>query len=232
MPAGHRNLYIISSYGNSNMDVIDAIENRRSVRHFLDKHVEWPKIVQIIEAATKAPSAGNKQTFRFIVVDERDKINKLADACFQQSFITEAEYVIVVVSAFESLTAMYGERGEQLYAIQECAAATQNLLLAATALGLGTCWVSAFDEGRVKDILEIKRARPMGVIPIGYASGKVEVPSKHDISTFVYFNKFGQRIKDIEKSTKDYAQHVENKVVPDLKKRARRFLNRVKSKGK
>ncbi|MCL6560259.1 MAG: nitroreductase family protein [Firmicutes bacterium] len=84
--------------------------------------------------------------------------------------------VVVVVCAEPSRSAQYyGERGRHLYCLQDTAAATQNMLLAATAYGLGSCWVGAFDENQVRDCLGIPpERRPVALIPLGYAAAQLE----------------------------------------------------------
>ena len=88
--------------------------------------------------------------WKFILIRDKDTINKLAEAALQQLWIASAPFIIVVSSETEKLNQFYGVRGERLYSIQNCAAAIQNMLLAAHALGLASCWVGAFDENIIK----------------------------------------------------------------------------------
>lgn len=151
-------------------DFWQVIKKRRSVRSFnSDRNVADNDLKKIIEAAKCAPSAGGIYPTDFIVVwDQKIKI-QLAEAALGQYFISEAPVVIVVVSDLEKSVSRYGERGRNLYAIQDAAAATENLLLAATALGLGTCWIGAFSEKKISQILKLKKSqRPLTIIPVGY----------------------------------------------------------------
>lgn len=152
------------------MDFWQVIKKRKSVRSFdASCQVLKKDIEKIIEAANLAPSAGGIYPTNFLVIDEQKTKNQIAEAAFGQNFIAQAPVVIVVVSDLEKTASRYGERGKNLYAIQDAAAATENLLLAATALGLGSCWVGAFDEEKVAEILKLKKSqRPLTVVPIGY----------------------------------------------------------------
>lgn len=156
------------------MDFLQAVFTRRSVRKFLDKDVEWDKVTTILMAGHSAPSSGNIQNWLFCVVRDDDKRKKIAEACMQQYWMQDAKVHIVVCGDNVKAKRLYGARGETFYTIQNCAAAIENMLLAATALGLGSCWVTAFEEGMLRRILDVPESMTVhGVITIGYAS---EIP--------------------------------------------------------
>lgn len=179
------------------MDVFEAIEKRRSIRKFKDAPVEFDKVVRIIESALKAPSAGNIQDWKFVVVLNKDSIEKLSDACYQQGFISTAPVVIVVCSQVEKAKQLYGVRGERLYTIQDSAACVENILLSVTALDLGATWVGAFEEYKVQEILSIPESvRPQAIIPIGYPGEKPQALKKYNLADVFYFDKWGNKIKD------------------------------------
>jgi len=152
------------------MDIWETIKKRHSVRSFNpNKDVPQELIEKIIEAANCAPSAGGIYPTNFVMVRDQEMKIRLGEAALAQMFIAEAPVVIVVVADLEKTASRYGERGRNLYAIQDAAAATENLLLAATALNLGTCWVGAFSEEEVSQILKLKKSqRPLAIIPVGY----------------------------------------------------------------
>lgn len=150
------------------VDVFEAIRARRSVRRFLREPIAPEVLEELLSAAVLAPSAGNAQPWRFIVVRDPRLKEGLVAAAYGQGFLAEAPVVIVVCADLERARRAYRERGETLYCLQDTAAAIQNLLLAATAKGLGTCWVGAFDEGRVAELLGLARGlRPVALIPVG-----------------------------------------------------------------
>lgn len=178
-------------------EVLNAIKKRRSIRKFSDQPVEWDKIVNITEAGRFAPSAGNLQNWKFIVVTDKGKRKQLAEACMNQMWMASAPVIIAVVSKPEKTIHYYGDAGEK-YTTQNAACAAMNMLLEAYEEGLGACWVSGFDEEIVAEILGIpSRARPEIMIPLGYADEEVPTPPREVLEGFVFMNKYNNRIKDM-----------------------------------
>ena len=169
------------------MELIDAILGRRSIRKYKEKDVEDEKIRKILEAAIWAPSSGNTQTWRFYIVrDERIK-RELSASALNQRHIRESPVVIVVGYDMQEMYSAYRERGVTLYAIQDAAAATQNMLLRAYDLGLGTCWVGAFDENEVSRILDLpKYVRPVAIVTVGYLAER-GVSTRKSLESVVKF---------------------------------------------
>jgi nitroreductase len=151
------------------MDLFDAIGGRRSVRQFRpDAPVPEGAVRKILEAGIMAPSAGNVQAWRFIVVRDEALKARLATEAGHQLFIKQAPVAIVVLADLARTEAKYGERGRGTYALQETAAAIENMLLAAHAQGLGSCWIGAFDEAAAARILGLGGGlRPVAILPIG-----------------------------------------------------------------
>jgi len=154
------------------MDFWQVIKNRHCTRSFnQERDVSDELLNKVISAAKMAPSAGNMQDWRFKVVREQTTKEKLAQAAFEQMFIAQAPIVAVICSDLEVAQMYYGQRGVNLYAIQNIAAAAQNLFLACIAERLGACWVGAFNEEKVSQILQLPQSwRPMVIMPIGYQS--------------------------------------------------------------
>ncbi|MBI5001621.1 MAG: nitroreductase family protein [Euryarchaeota archaeon] len=161
------------------MDVFDAIEGRRSVRAFKDEPVGDDVVKKIIGAGLDAPSAGNLQARRFWIVRKHAKKESLAKAALGQSFIAEAPVSIVVCADLARIKP-YGERGRDLYCIQDSAASVQNMLLAIHALGLASCWVGAFEESEVSSALALPgKYRPLAILPIGVPARNPKRPKRH-----------------------------------------------------
>ncbi len=168
-------------------DVIAAILERRSIRRFKAETIPKATIGRIIDAARWAPSAGNLQPWQFYVIYKEHKKQELASAASNQKFINEAPVVIVVCAQPDISGARYRERGRNLYAIQETAAAVQNILLAAYGYGLGTCWVGAFDETLVMETLGLPRGvLPVAIVPIGYAAEENHPPARRPVEEIVH----------------------------------------------
>ena len=149
------------------MDVMEAIRKRRSIRSWQDKPVEKEKLDRVLEAGRLAPSANNRQPWRFVVVTEEATRKKLATAANDQTFVGQAP-VVLVGCAVETDRVM--ACGQHCYPI-DVAIAMTNMTLAAVAEGLGTCWIGAFQEDQVKQVLGIpEEVRVVELMPLGYPS--------------------------------------------------------------
>jgi|FLOH01.1.fsa_nt_gi nitroreductase len=187
------------------MDVIDAIKTRRTIRKFTEQPIEFDKLANIIEAGIHAPSAGNMQNWRFILLTDEGAIKSLYRHCMKQEVIYNAQAAIIVCGVMDKAERLYGLRGKRLYTVQNCASATQNMLLAAHAQDLGACWIGAFDEDQVSNMFGIpENARPQAIIAIGYPDEKPIVDRKA-LTSVVYFNKYGLKIKDLHLLLKDFS---------------------------
>ncbi|MBS7648207.1 MAG: nitroreductase family protein [Candidatus Bathyarchaeia archaeon] len=173
------------------MDIFDLFKTRRSIRSFTTEDVSEEQVEKILEAARWAPSAGNIQPWEFIVIRNLETKRGIARAALNQTFIEEAPVVIVVCADEVRSSRVYGSRGATLYCIQDTAAAIENILLAVCALGLGACWVGAFNEEEVRRIVRIPRGlRPVAIIPIGYPSEKPSPPRKRNLKEIVHYETF------------------------------------------
>lgn len=195
-------------------DVVDIIKYRRNVKYFLPKYIAWEKMARILDAARHAPSSGNIQNWKFIVVIQGSQKQAIAEACYEQYDLSVAPYVVVVCAEMEKAERYYGVRGERLYSIQNCAAAIQNMLIAATSMGLGSAWIGAFDEDAVRALLGIPaEVRPQAIIPIGYAKYVPPKPAKYPLETVVYIHKWRSKYRDISKYMNDTAVIMSRKVL-------------------
>ncbi len=152
------------------MELSKAIQGRRSIRKFDPSvPVSRDEVNKLLQAAVRSPSAGNAQPWHFVVVLNSSLRQGLAAAAMGQAFVAQAPVVIVVCADLARARKSYGQRGEELYCLQETAAAVQNLLLSAHAEGWGACWVGAFDEHRVTELLKLPpKLRPVALVPLGY----------------------------------------------------------------
>jgi nitroreductase len=150
------------------MTFIELAKERRSCRAFLDQAVSHDSVHSLLEAAIAAPSAGNRQAWHFVVITGAGERAEVANAA-QQPFIGTAPVILAVCAHAARNADKYGERGEQLFAVQDTAAAMQNLLLAATEAGLGTCWIGGFDEAAVATAIGVPNGmRLVALTPIGF----------------------------------------------------------------
>ncbi len=170
------------------MQIEDAIKKRKSIRRYSDKSPDWRKIIKAIDAARYAPMAGNIFSLRFILVQDKEKIVSLKQAC-QQDFVGKANYVVVVVSDTTHLVKSYGNRAEK-YAKQQAGAAIENFLLELVSQGLATCWVGLFVDEQVKRVLEIPDNMDVeALFPIGIETKvKTREKDKLDLDRVLYFD--------------------------------------------
>ncbi|MFB6089409.1 MAG: nitroreductase family protein [Candidatus Aenigmatarchaeota archaeon] len=174
------------------MDLFDSIKKRRSVRKFKDREVEKEKLGLLLDSCKWAPSAGNRQPWEVYIVKDEKKKELLAKSAWGQDWIVDAPVIIVMGINKDLAESHYGERGEKLYAHQSTAAAIQNMLLTATSLDLGSCWVGAFEEKEVSEVLECpNKVRPVAMIPLGYPAENPKPPLRHEIGDFVHVDKHG-----------------------------------------
>jgi len=147
------------------MDVIEAIERRYSVRDYKDRAVEKEKLEGILEAARLAPSASNRQEWRFIVVQDKKTRERLMHAAKGQPFVGQAPVVIACCAKTDGHLMTCGQA---CYPI-DVAIAVEHMALKAAEEGLGTCWVGAFYEDKVKEILNIPQdIRVVELLALGY----------------------------------------------------------------
>jgi len=173
------------------MDVLEAINGRRSIRFFTNQPVSEEEVKKLIDGARQAPSAGNIQPWEFVIVKKAEIKHKLVIAALNQAFLEQAPVVIVVCANMSASEKGYGSRGTTLYCIQDTAAAAQNIHLAAYSMGLGTCWVGAFNEEEVRQVLEIpKGVRPVAMIPVGHATANPPRHPRRALSEIIHNEKY------------------------------------------
>jgi nitroreductase len=151
------------------MEFIDVIKSRTSIREFSTKEVEEEKINYILECARLAPSWMNKQSWRFIVIKNKETIEIIAKTSLINRWLKTAP---VLVIACADPTESGTHNSTEYYNI-DVAIAFEHLILGATDIGLGSCWIGGFNEEKVKELLEIpKRIRVVALTPLGYPVGK------------------------------------------------------------
>jgi nitroreductase len=172
------------------MNTLECIKTRRSIRKYNKTPIGEDVLFRIMEAAIHAPSARNSQNWEFIIVRNETTKKRLAEACYQRGLIEQAPVVVVVCSDNNKL-AEYGERGRNLFSIQNTAAAAQNLMLAAWEMGVGSCWIGSFDEvGVANAVILPSHVRPLLIITLGYPAEKPEKPERWDPKEVVRWERY------------------------------------------
>ncbi len=187
-------------------DILDLIKSRRNVTQFLPKFVSWENISRVLDAGRYAPSCGNIQNWKFIVILKPEIKQNIVAASYDQYEIAAAFALIVVCAEPEKAERYYGEKGKTFYTVQNCAAAVQNMLLEAHALGLSTRWVGAFDVDKVKALLSVpEEIEVHTIVALGYAKDIPPIPSKYPLEALVYFGAWRAKIADPAKYLNDIA---------------------------
>lgn len=183
------------------MDLDKVIQSRRSVRKFKDKKPDWRDIIECIDAMRYTPMAGNNFSLRFILVDDKKIIEKIAKYS-EQSFFSKVDYLLVIYSSTSRTLDSFGER-KKVYMRQQAGAAIQTFLLKIEEKGLSACWIGHFPgEEKIKHLLKIPKASEIeAVFPVGYGNDKKK-SRKIELSEVLRFNdhknKEMKRIRDID----------------------------------
>lgn len=147
------------------MDFYEVIRNRRSIRKYQDKPVEEDKLQRILEAARLAPSAANRQPWRFVVI-RTEKVKKEFEKAYNREWFWQAPLVICACGLKNEA---WRRSDGKSYLDVDVAIAMDHLILAATAEGLGTCWIGAFNPSEVRRILNLSDdLEPIALTPLGY----------------------------------------------------------------
>ncbi len=163
-------------------DLLHLMRTRRSVRKLSSQPLPAGSEAKLLEAFLWAPSGGNAQPWHVRVVRDPERKRRLCQAALSQRFVEEAPVLFVVCADLDRAFKAYKQRGAELYCLQDTAAAVQNLLLAAHAMGLGACWVGAFRETSVREALALpEHLRPVALVPVGLPEEQPRPTSRRPI---------------------------------------------------
>lgn len=176
----------------SHMDFLKTVESRRSIRKYKPDKILESDLKKILECARLAPSAKNLQPYKFIIVDDKGTISRLVVACKNQTFIGQAPLVIVACAnpseAYNTLGGCWNS------AYLDTAIAMEHMVLAATGLGLGTCWIGAFSEDDVKKVLDVPDDwKVVALATLGVSDEKPAARPKKPAGELFFSNSWGRR---------------------------------------
>lgn len=167
------------------VDFFEVVQARQSIRAFSRASVEGETLQQILALARLAPSAGDLQSYCIVVIED-EKTKAAIAAASGQSFVAEAPVVLVFCADAKRSESRYGQRGAQLFCIQDATIAASYVQLAATAQGLASCWVGAFDERAAAAALRAPpELRMVTILPIGWAAERPERPQRRPLEELV-----------------------------------------------
>lgn len=175
------------------MNLFETISRRRSVRAFRDEPIGSDLIGRVLDAANRAPSAGNLQAYEIVLVTQPPIKEALAQAALHQYFLVEAPVVLVFATNPHRSAIKYGQRGENLYCLQDATIACTYAQLAATALGLvANVWVGAYNDQAIRDILGLPHdSQPAALLAIGYPAEHPPANPRRDLRELVRREAYG-----------------------------------------
>jgi len=173
------------------VNVLEAIKTRRSVRKYKPGPIPDEDLKEILTAAQLAPSAGNKQPWRFVVVRDPETRKKLGEIARGQTWISDAGVVVVALAMDKKSPEVY-----ERWAERDVMTAVEHMVLAAWSLGYGTCWIGAFYEDRVKELLGIpEEMTVINLLPIGVPDQRPEPRGRKPLDEIFQEEKFGQPLQ-------------------------------------
>ena len=170
------------------MDLLEVIKTRRSVRKYKSKAISEEDLKKILTAAQLAPSAGNKQPWRFIVVRDKKTKEKLGEIARNQTWISDAGVIIVALAMDKNSPEVY-----ERWVERDVMTAVEHMALTAWSLGLGSCWIGAFYEDKVKKLIDIPdEMTVINLLPIGVPDHSPEARGRKPLNEIFHEGKYGE----------------------------------------
>jgi nitroreductase len=172
------------------LSVLDVVRARGSIRSYKEKPIPKQVLLDILEAARLAQSADNRQPWEFIVVTDPVMREGLVRAAGNQSFVGEAAAILVCLANPEESASVGPFEGFLI----DLAIAIENMALTAWDLGVGSCWIGAYDEEKVRELLSIPRSlRVVSLLALGYPDGRPGMKRRKDFDEIVHWQKYGEK---------------------------------------
>lgn len=173
--------------------VKQTILQRRSIRRYTPHKPPYRLICDIMQTACSTPRSGNIVPFHTIIVQDKSIIATIANLCYQQSWIAQAPYVLVITTNSNEMYKLYPDMATR-FSTQTTASYINNLILLAQASGLSSCWVESMQEEVLKDYLDVPKSQEIhAILPIGYAKEINDPPSTPSFLSLVSFNSYGNK---------------------------------------
>jgi nitroreductase len=184
----------------------ELVKKRRSIHYFTDEEVSDDDLLQVLEAARWAPSAGNNQPWRFVIIRKPETIEKIWETTTgievpisskktitvtPQNFMKRASVVIVVCTDTQAYKGKQNNIFADRFCIQDSAIATMNLLLAVTNRGLGACWIGMYREDALSKVINLPSTiRPVAIVPIGYTQSKEQPRPRKPLNELIHHERY------------------------------------------
>ena len=217
------------------MDTLEAIKRRRTIRKFQDKEIPHEVLHAILDAGIWAPSAGNIPVLKYLIVEDEKQKKIVAKAALDQKWLITAPIIIIVCSNTEAIAERFPKRGKT-YALQDTAAAIENIFLAATSLGVASGWAGAFTETRLRTEFNIPDGVEIhAIIALGYAAETISAPPRPDLADISFFHRWGNKARHYKTPwvfDKEISPYPLEKHIPKIKKRIKKTAKKIAGKLK
>ena len=178
------------------MDFEKVLRSRHSIREYKQTDVSYKDLGVILDAAITAPSSGNMQNWRFIIVKDKKKKEEIARSCLDQLWMNQAPVHIVVCYDEENIKKLFPEDYYE-FSIQNTAIISTYIILKATELNLGSCWVAISNKRRIERILELpENYKPVNVITLGYPINGYRKTTREQVKFLIHFESYRKRERD------------------------------------
>jgi nitroreductase len=175
------------------MSLLDLILTRRSIRRYEDKDIPEEILQQILEAGRQAPSAANRQPVHFVIVTDRDILKNLCDNLINR-FV---KYAPVAIAGCADIKSLLTGR----WAVVDATIAMENMVIAAWTFGIGSCWIGACNEERVKELLRIPdKWKFVALLTLGYPAEQPKQRKKKPFEEMFSFDSFYARAQRLKKA--------------------------------
>ena len=159
---------------------------------YLDKKIGWAKLTEILDSIRYAPSAGDLQNWKLVVVKEEETKKEIAKVAANQLWMAKADVLVIVCNDQSEAKRMFKEKAD-FYSTQSCAAGIQNILLKANSIGVDSSWVRTFNADRIRSILKIPEDIKIdAIITLGFAKKKEKTSRKNELRNITYFEEWGK----------------------------------------
>jgi len=173
----------------SDLAVLDVVKNRASIRRYGDRPIPGHDLLSILEAARLAQSADNRQPWQFIVTTDPATKVRLVQAAGNQGFVAEATAIIICLADPDESAKVGPFEGFLI----DLAIAIENMALTAWDLGIGSCWIGAFDEEKVKELFDVPdNLRVVSLLTLGYPDEKPGAKYRKSLDEIVHYEKYGR----------------------------------------
>jgi len=171
------------------MEFDSVVRRRKSVRKFQRNKISFRFLMDAVDSANQGPFSGNHNHLKYLIVEDKEKIKEIAEAC-EQDWIEEAPALVLVCSDDSHLEGLYGVRG-RVYSRQSAGAAIYGLMLKLSDIGIGSCWVGAYSDEKIRRIFDIpKDFQVEAIVPIGFSDDGAGKEKKKSLERSIYWEKW------------------------------------------